>query len=72
MVGVKSPMYMQAKEISYKRYKDLRSKIPSQLIQDFDELMEAHLDVIVAGMEEGFLDGFKLGAKLIVEILPQP
>lgn len=51
------------------REERLRAVLPSEARQALDELMEAHRTLLYQSSEERFVDGFKLGARLAIEML---
>lgn len=68
MVGVNSNRYQEIRDDVHKAYEDLCSKLPVEHVKELDKLMEANLVLLVVGIEEGFVSGFKHGAKLITEV----
>lgn len=68
LIGIHSREYDEARETCYSHYNELRDKLPVEVIDGFEKLLEAHLCLLSVGMEEGFISGFKLGAKLITEV----
>lgn len=68
LVGVNAPYYNQARDKGFTFYNTFKAKLPSEQVEEFDKLMDSQLEVLTAGMEEGFVDGFKLGARLMIEI----
>lgn len=71
MVGVDAPKYIDAREMCYLRYEEFKAKLPLEMVEELNELMESQLEMVAAGMEEGFTDGFKMGARLMIEILAE-
>ena len=47
----------------------LRAILPEGTKQALDSLMELHRNMLYQSSEERFVDGFKLGAKLAIEML---
>lgn len=48
---------------------ELRIKIPAELIAEFDNCMELHLLMVMAAGQDGFIHGFRMGGKLMVQTL---
>lgn len=69
MVGIDSPKFTHGRDTCYALYNAFRSKLPSELQDDFDNLMDAQLNSLIAGQEEGFVSGFKIGVRLMTEAL---
>lgn len=68
-VSIDSPRYIQARDRGYEAHEALRPKLPLELVEEFDKLMECDLATLAVGQEDGFIDGFRLGALLMIEIL---
>lgn len=60
--------YRLNKDKAFKSYEDFQKRLPDELKEDFDELMDSHLDVLPFELEQTFIDGFKIGARIITEI----
>lgn len=70
-MGIDAPEYIRAKDKGYTLYGAFKAKLPLELAEELDGLMESQLEIVTAGMEEGFASGFKMGARLLIEILAQ-
>lgn len=71
LMGVDAPEYIEAKDKVHTLYEAFKVKLPLNLAEGLDSLMEAHLEILAEGMEEGFVSGFKIGARLMIEILAE-
>lgn len=69
LVSINSSRYTQSRERGYKAHEALRPKLPPELLDEFDKLMEYDLETLGIGQEDGFIEGFRLGAMLMIEIL---
>lgn len=49
-------------------YDDFINKIGSPLDEDFVRIMDEHLDTLPFELSEMFIDGFRLGAKIMIEV----
>ena len=67
----KSEEHRKIYQGNYKHYEDfieLLSKLNPPLDKRFIEIMDEQLDVIPYEFSEMFIDGFKLGAKIMAEV----
>lgn len=71
LMGIDAPEYIQARDKGYTLYGAFKTKLPLELVEEFDRLMESQLEIVATGMEEGFTEGFKMGARLMIEILAE-
>lgn len=69
LVGIDSSEYKEAREKDYMAHEALRVKLPPEFREEFDELIEYDIHLLAVGQEDGFIDGFRLGMKLMIEIL---
>ncbi|CDB61403.1 putative uncharacterized protein [Clostridium clostridioforme CAG:132] len=67
-VGVNSKEYTQLSNQLNIEQQDFRTKLPSNLIQHFDDLIELSLNLLDLGQEEGFIEGVRIGILLISEV----
>lgn len=49
-------------------YKDFIERLGSPLDKEFENIMDEQLDALPLEFSQMFIDGFRLGAKLIIEI----
>lgn len=52
----------------YKHYKDFIQKIGSPLDQEFKRIMDEQLDTLPLELSGMFIDGFRLGARMMIEV----
>lgn len=52
----------------YQHYEDFIKKLGSPLDQEFIHIMDEQLDTLPMEFSEMFIDGFRLGAKMMIEI----
>ena len=67
----RSEEYRKIHQRNYSRYEDfieLLSKLKPPLDKRFIEIMDEQLDVIPYEFSEIFIDGFRLGAKMMAEV----
>lgn len=53
----------------YQHYDEFMKKLGSPLDKEFESIMDEQLDMLPFGFPQAFIDGFRLGAKIILEIL---
>ena len=68
-IGRYSPDYNKYRENAFHAEQELRMKIPAELIAEFDNCMELHLLMVMAAGQDGFIHGFRMGGKLMVQTL---
>ena len=68
-IGRYSPDYNKYRENAFHAEQELRMKIPAELIAEFDNCMELHLLMVMAAAQDGFIHGFRMGGKLMVQTL---
>lgn len=71
MIGINVPEFIHIRDKCYTLHEAFRNKLHSELAEDFDRLIESQVEIAMVGMEEGFTEGFKMGARLIIEILAE-
>ncbi|XBX05205.1 hypothetical protein QMP26_32975 [Enterocloster clostridioformis] len=68
-IGRYSPDYNKYRENAFHAEQELRMKIPAELIAEFDNCMELRLLMVMAAGQDGFIHGFHMGGKLMVQTL---
>ena len=63
--------YKNLKKQHQKHYTDFKSKLDSSLAEEFDTILDEKSSAITMELTEMFIYGFKLGAKMMIEILQQ-
>ena len=58
----------QEKKAIYEKYRTLRQKLPADLVQELDMLMEKQTEILCGELKENFAEGFRAGVKLIKEV----
>ncbi|MGO2627633.1 DUF6809 family protein [Bavariicoccus seileri] len=53
----------------YKNHEDFIKKIGSPLDKQFIQILDQQMDMFPLELSETFLDGFRLGARMMIEIL---
>ena len=61
--------YQEALQAHFRHYDALREKLTQR---EFDRFADEQLDLRPMDLEEQFLMGFRLGARLMIEVLDQP
>lgn len=68
------PYEMRMRELTACRAMDTRfsaafmEKLPESLKDDFITLLDNHLELLPLEMEQNFINGFRLGARLMLEL----
>ena len=52
----------------YQDYDDFIKKLGSPLDQEFKRIMDEQLNLLPFNFTQSFIDGFRLGAKIVIEI----
>ena len=50
------------------RYDRFRARLPEEMRESFDALLEDKSAMLLSEMEESFIDGFRIGARLMLEV----
>lgn len=50
------------------RYDRFRARLPEEMREPFDALLEDKSAMLLLEMEESFIDGFRIGARLMLEV----
>ena len=50
------------------RYDRFRKRLPEEMREPFDALLEDKSTMLLSEMEESFIDGFRIGARLMLEV----
>lgn len=56
------------REKHYKHYADFVEKLASPLNKEFEQIMDEQFDTLPYEFYQMFVDGFRLGTKMIIEI----
>ena len=56
------------KDKALKEYTDFHKKLPGALKEEFEKLMDDHFDVLADDLEQNFIDGFRIGVRLMIEV----
>lgn len=60
--------YKIIRKKQYTHYKDFIKKIGSPLDKEFEKIMDEQLELLPIEFSEMFIDGFRLGARMMVEV----
>ena len=64
-----SEEYQEKRQAAYGLGKQFMDRLESSDKDELSKVLEAHMEVLVAGMEEGYIYGFSDGVKLIMEAI---
>ena len=57
---------------AFKSYSVFIAKLPEELKDEFDELIDSHLDLLPLELEQNFIDGFRIGVRMMTEVYSAP
>lgn len=60
--------YKILRKKQYEHYADFIKKIGSPLDKEFEQIMDEQLDTLPIEFSEMFIDGFRLGARMMIEV----
>ena len=61
--------YSVLRKKQYRHYNEFIEKLSSPLNKEFEIIMDEQLDTLPYDFSQTFIDGFRLGAKMMMEIL---
>ena len=59
--------YQEKRRVAYKLGKQFMDRLEPADKDELSKILEAHMEVLVAGMEEGYIYGFSDGIRLVIE-----
>ena len=57
---------------AFKSYSTFIEKLPEELKEEFDELIDSHLDLLSLELEQHFINGFCIGVRMMTEVYAVP
>lgn len=60
--------YKALRKKQYENYEDFIKKIGSPLDKEFKRILDEQLDTFPLQLSEMFIDGFRLGARIMIEV----
>ncbi|MCR1842958.1 DUF6809 family protein [Murimonas intestini] len=69
--GLKTEEYRSMRQAQYQHYEDFIEKLKSlapPLHEKFIDIMDEQLDTVPLELSGSFLDGFRLGARMMIEV----
>lgn len=57
---------------AFKSYSAFIAKLPEELKDEFDQLIDSHLDLLPLELENNFIDGFCIGVRMMAEVYAAP
>ena len=55
-----------------KLYSIFIEKLPEELKKEFETLIDSHVDLLPFELEQSFIDGFRIGVRMMVEVYAAP
>lgn len=53
-------------------YSEFHSKLPEDLKEEFEILIDNHLNLLPYELQQNFIDGFCIGARMMTEVFTNP
>ena len=50
---------------AFKSYSMFIEKLPEELKEEFDQLIDSHLDLLPLELKQNFIDGFRIGVRMM-------
>lgn len=60
--------YIALRKKQYQHYDDFIKRLGSPLDKEFIQIMDGQLDAVPLELSEMFIDGFRLGARMMIEV----
>lgn len=60
--------FQKDRDKAFHSYTTFLEKLPPELQEEFEQLMDEHIHLLPQEMEQNFIDGFKIGARLMAEV----
>ena len=60
------------REKAYRNYTAFAKKLPEELKEEFNELIDSQLALLSFELEQNFIDGFCIGTRLMAEVYAAP
>lgn len=64
---VMSEEYQEKRQVAYELGKQFMDRLEPVEKEELSKILEAHMEVLAAGMEEGYIAGFSDGIRLVIE-----
>jgi len=57
---------------AFNSYSKLLAKLPDELKDEFTKLMDDHLNLLPLELKQNFIDGFRIGTRMMAEVFADP
>lgn len=57
---------------AFQSYSTFLEKLPEHLKDEFIHLIDQHLDLLPLDLEQNFIDGFRMGTRMMIEVFSDP
>ena len=64
----RSAQYNEVYQQFQEKRKAFCAKLPTDLMDEFDKLMDEHTDLLAIDGEDDFIEGFKLGVRIMEQV----
>lgn len=61
-----------SRDKAFKSYSIFIEKLPEELKEEFDQLIDSHLDLLPLELRQNFIDGFSIGVRMMTEVYAVP
>ncbi|GKI16297.1 hypothetical protein CE91St44_27820 [Oscillospiraceae bacterium] len=64
--------YKKNLDEAFRSYSAFLEKLPDEFQDEFKKLIDSHLDLLPLELEQNFVDGFCIGARIMAEVFFSP
>jgi len=64
--------FKENRDKAFTSYSSFLEKSPDRLKDEFIQLIDTHLDLLPYELEQNFIEGFRIGARMMTEVFQSP
>ena len=64
--------FRESRDKAYQLYTSFSEKLPEELREEFNELIDSQLDLLPFELEQNFIEGFCIGTRMMAEVYSAP
>ncbi|MGL6200456.1 MAG: DUF6809 family protein [Lachnospiraceae bacterium] len=64
--------FKENRDKAFASYSSFLEKLPDNFKEEFVQLIDTHLDLLPYELEQNFIDGFRIGARMMTEVFQSP
>jgi len=64
--------FKENRDKAFTSYSSFLEKLPDGLKDEFIQLIDTHLDLLPYELEQNFIEGFRIGARMMTEVFQSP